>query len=585
MPDKGSSLVAKSASEEDFRKLPIRDDNPSSVDLLGFGDIVSAIEATITREDLNPITVGVNAPWGGGKTTVLQLLQQALQERQDVIDVYVSPWEFDRNTDTKAALIGAVLERLEETIKGQRSTGDAVYDTLKKLRQRINVTKAVKIAAVSSLTMSLPSVNDLVSVFSDGESGADPTLQGFRDQFAGLLASDSLAEIARVVVLVDDLDRSLPDTVVESLEAIKLFLSVEKMAFVIAADEENVARAVGQRLASTGQPVTARQYLEKIVHIPFRIPALSRELTEEYLLLLMLPDRHQMTGIVDRLSTTRGESKSLPARVGDLVGGSEEVGVRLAERLAPILHRHTLGNPRRLKRFLNALWMRTAFAAVRGVQLDADACAKLMVAELLYPDLFSQMIGWLASDTLASSIEEIETGAGDYAQQTFEWGQLEPPLREADLSSYLHLAASLRGDTVEEAVLQPGLRLLARDLAGDSVSVRNSALKTAAQLEVPEKSTLARYLAVQLRHQTTPERQKALAEAISGLTDDGAVAKTVAEELLLMPAKSILTPVPLAVLAKTHPPEVVEVVRGWSQSAEVPGRTRKAAVEALKGVE
>lgn len=61
------------------------------------------------------------------------------------------------------------------------------------------------------------------------------------------------------MVLVDDLDRSLPDTVVETPEAIKLFLSVKKMAFVFAADEENVASAIGRRLAARGQPMISRR--------------------------------------------------------------------------------------------------------------------------------------------------------------------------------------------------------------------------------------------------------------------------------------------------------------------------------------
>ena len=42
-----------------------------------------------------------------------------------------------------------------------------------------------------------------------------------------------LPEIERVVVLVDDLDRCLPDAIVAALEATKLVLSVPKMAFVM----------------------------------------------------------------------------------------------------------------------------------------------------------------------------------------------------------------------------------------------------------------------------------------------------------------------------------------------------------------
>lgn len=59
--------MAKTRSEKALGDLPLRDDNPSGIDLLGFQDIVETVEATVTKDELDPITVGVNAPWGGGK--------------------------------------------------------------------------------------------------------------------------------------------------------------------------------------------------------------------------------------------------------------------------------------------------------------------------------------------------------------------------------------------------------------------------------------------------------------------------------------------------------------------------------------
>lgn len=567
-----------------FETMPLRDDNPSRIDLLGFDDIVTAVESTITRQDLDPITVGVNAPWGGGKTTVLKLLQERLGARPDIIVVYVSPWEYDRTTDTKAALIGAVLGQLDGEIRGDESSVEAFRRRLSELRNRVNLTKAVKLAATSALTMSLPSMSELISLFDGEGKAADPTLQGFREQFAELLSAKALEHVARAVVLVDDLDRSMPDTVVETLEAIKLFLSVDKMAFVIAADEDNVARAVGQRLQSTGQPTTGRQYLEKIVHIPFRIPALSRERTEEYLVMLMLADAENVDALFDEITGTRGDDGSLAARLGGLLPEGRRSDIDLAERLAPILHGHTQGNPRRLKRFLNALWLRTAFARSRGVELEPGACAKLMVSELLHPDLFAQMLGWLASGLLDSKVAEIERGEGDHPEQAFEWGRLEPSLADIDLAAYLLLAASLRGETAEEAVLPPDLRELASALTADSTAVRDGALKKAGRLDAAQRSVLARHVASQLRHQRTAERQKALAESLSGLATASSVAMTAAEELTFMAPPSVLPPVPLSLLSKNAPTEFVNLIRSWADNPEVSERTQRAALEALKTV-
>ena len=82
-----------------------------------------------------------------------------------------------------------------------------------------------------------------------------------------------------LVFLVDDLDRCLPDKAVEVLEAIKLFLEVEGCAFVLALDEEVVERGIAHRYkdyALQGKegltPITGAEYLEKLVHLPIRLP-------------------------------------------------------------------------------------------------------------------------------------------------------------------------------------------------------------------------------------------------------------------------------------------------------------------------
>lgn len=566
----------------DFESMPLRDDNPSSVDLLGFSDIVAAVEATITRPDLDPITVGINAPWGGGKTTVLQLLKARLEEREDVLSVYVSPWEYDRTTDPKAALIGAVLGRLDEAVQADATLTDEMRDKLSSLRDRVNVAKAVKLAASSAITMSLPSLDSLAGLFEAGEEAQDPTLQGFREEFGEFLSADALEEVTQVGVLVDDLDRSLPDTVVETLEAIKLFLSVEKMAFVIAADEDNVARAIGQRLESTGQPTTARQYLEKIVHIPFRIPALSRERTEEYLALLMLADTEEIGSLVERVRETRGDAESLTARLGELVPSERRNDLTLAERLAPILHRHTQGNPRRLKRFLNALWVRSAFAHSRGLHLEFAACAKLMIAELLHPDLFAQMLGWLAAGNLDDKVAEIENGDGDHPDYVFRWGQLDPPLQDVGLSEYLLLAASLRGETVEEATLPPDLRDIAADLTSESEVIRDGGIESARDRDEAERSVLVRHVATQLRHQDDPDRQLGLAIVLSALATSEPITRAAVDELSSMDPTTILAPVPIGLMSRNEPPQFADLLRQWAEGSEMRDPTREAAASVLE---
>ncbi|MFO1338277.1 MAG: P-loop NTPase fold protein [Burkholderiaceae bacterium] len=85
------------------------------------------------------------------------------------------------------------------------------------------------------------------------------------------------------VVFVDDLDRCLPEKAVEVLEVVKTVLNVEHFAFVMALDDEVIERGISHRYrdyrfekAQTEMPITGFEYLEKIVHLPFRLPQLTR---------------------------------------------------------------------------------------------------------------------------------------------------------------------------------------------------------------------------------------------------------------------------------------------------------------------
>ena len=92
-----------------------------------------------------------------------------------------------------------------------------------------------------------------------------------------------------LIFLVDDLDRCLPENAIEVLEAVKLFLDVEGCAFVLALDEEVVERGIAHRYqaytsAAQGHtPITGAEYLEKLIHLPIRLPRPSESEAQRFL--------------------------------------------------------------------------------------------------------------------------------------------------------------------------------------------------------------------------------------------------------------------------------------------------------------
>ncbi|MBL8389714.1 MAG: SUMF1/EgtB/PvdO family nonheme iron enzyme [Hydrogenophaga sp.] len=109
------------------------------------------------------------------------------------------------------------------------------------------------------------------------------TRPGKRVEALGKLKLNQNARI-NFVIFIDDLDRCLPEKAVETLELIKTVFNLESFAFVLALDEEVVERGIGHRYKDYAlqnkkpeMPITGFEYLEKIVHLPFRLPLLTKE--------------------------------------------------------------------------------------------------------------------------------------------------------------------------------------------------------------------------------------------------------------------------------------------------------------------
>ncbi|MES1158064.1 MAG: P-loop NTPase fold protein, partial [Haliangium ochraceum] len=82
---------------------------------------------------------------------------------------------------------------------------------------------------------------------------------------------------ARLVVILDDLDRCLPDTVVSLIEAVKLFLCGAadcRAVFVFAMDRSIVGEAIRNRYPGATS-YTGDHYLEKIFTASFEVPRLG----------------------------------------------------------------------------------------------------------------------------------------------------------------------------------------------------------------------------------------------------------------------------------------------------------------------
>ncbi|WP_410634308.1 P-loop NTPase fold protein [Amycolatopsis sp. cmx-4-83] len=419
-------------------------DNETEVDLLGFDFLVDTLFVALTEPRLLPLTVGLLGDWGSGKSSLMRITRQELLKIRDgekslsrYVCVEFSPWQYEDYDDVKVALMTTVLDAV-----GQRVASDE-QEQVSRLRrfaqglgrwgrrggrvavagaqtaaplviqamdpsidpQVLDVTKVVVNAAASEANKLLedPKTKQAASGKDTAEAIADAGR--FRAEFAKVVTT--LEDVDAVVVFIDDLDRCLPETVVDTFEAIRLFLNTPKTAYVMAANQAVVESAIDSRYPQLRRPDGAgigADYLEKMLQLKVAIPPLSAPEADTYVNLLLAELRLDNEQFAKVLNETRRRRDAGNLQVAFNVGVAGEVlgnvpdelvrDLNWAASIAQVLGGGLRGNPRQLKRFLNNLLLKHRSAQRRKIALDLPVLAKLMVLEEQHFSDFQRLFDW-----------------------------------------------------------------------------------------------------------------------------------------------------------------------------------------------
>ncbi len=411
-------------------------DNETKVDLLNNEAIAKTIIALLRSKPDRPVTVGVHGDWGAGKSSILEMIDDALEHDDHVLCLKFNGWRFQGFEDAKIALIEGIVTGLVEKRPALTRAAEAVKSVFRRIDWLKIAKKAgglamahfsglhgldqlhavttmlggwladpAKLATGDNIKAAIAGVQSALKPAEDGKNVPEEVRE-FQKAFDELLKK---AGVGQLVVLIDDLDRCLPDTAIETLEAVRLFVFTAKTAFVVAADEAMIEYAVRKHFPdlpdTTGPRDYARNYLEKLIQVPFRIPALGDTETRIYVTLLLIgaavgEDAPEFTALIaaarELLKRPWKRETLSGAMVKKALGqhaNKADGPLMLSEQIGPILAAGTRGNPRQIKRFLNSLHLRHATAEARGFGDDVKlpVLAKLMLAERFLPRLFEQV--------------------------------------------------------------------------------------------------------------------------------------------------------------------------------------------------
>lgn len=282
-----------------------------SEDLLDYKIFAEKIKTAIYKTP-PPFVYGLFGDWGTGKTSILKMVEKLLNKEVDeptedilYVPIWFDVWEYENEISVMYPLLHMIKkshkqrlgQHLSETsfVEKSKTFGKAMVltgaDGLLRATTKKVFGEAIKLADVTS---SLASLEDFGSQVEGILSTYVNTVEQIKKDFSSLLTSyaEDLSKLPviqkakiekhniKFVILIDDLDRCLPETTITILEGIKNYLSVEQAIFFLGINHKVIFKAIKWKY--NGMDINGRDYLEKIINMPFSVPIPSTQLISKF---------------------------------------------------------------------------------------------------------------------------------------------------------------------------------------------------------------------------------------------------------------------------------------------------------------
>lgn len=442
-------------------------DIETTTDYLHFSVISKTVANLIIESGDNPISIGVSGSWGTGKSSMVKMIGKELYYQSGdnkYIFLDFNAWLYQGYEDAKSALLQSVTMKLTEEMKKQGIDEDGKFGKkFKKFVKRINwfqvsklalpllagfIPGAAPVGVIANFANAIKSswnnhdkksenseaINtaiegltpELESLLNDHEEMEEPVtkqIEDIRKEFEEILEQLNV----KLVVLVDDLDRCLPETAISTLEAMRLLLFVKRTSFIIAADEQmirNGVRAHFNGVELSDELVTS--YFDKLIQVPIKIPHLGIAEVKVYIVLLFMElevrrnrvkqktfsdAQNKLSNLLSKAWEDDVTAEKIEGVFDDDTEKIMEEYVAIADQLAGILvsAANIKGNPRLIKRLLNALEIRKKVAEFNGMTLDSGVLIKML--------LFERCASEGAFDYLSKEVANAEDGKPEFIQK------------------------------------------------------------------------------------------------------------------------------------------------------------------------
>jgi Cdc6-like AAA superfamily ATPase len=350
------------------------------------------------KDTETPMSIAIQGDWGTGKTSILNLISNLNNNSDASLKMfYINTWQYSQFNGSELLYFSFITSLINQ----MNLEKDEVKQTLLKYGK-------LALAAGKS-ALSVAGLSDIISFIDAAEKMGERIedqvhqISESKKQFEELVEKYTKDnKLAKLVILVDDLDRLPPKTAVELLEAIKLFMDVKHCVFVLAIDYDVVVQGVREKFGSNISDEKCKSFFDKIIQLPFRMPV------ESYASLEILK-KH-----LDEAKFEKDQLQVVSKFIDDSIGA----------------------NPRTLKRIINSFYLIEYVidsSSENNQLIKGDVRYSLLLVllslQIHFPLIYTSLINVARGNEEANLYEEFDKTLNEYLLDTLR-------ISEEEMESY-----------------------------------------------------------------------------------------------------------------------------------------------------
>lgn len=252
-------------------------------DKIGRQDIVDKISSLVDNLQKDEhFCLALDGEWGSGKSYVMDMLREKFAVHPEYIVINYDAWKNNFYSDPLIAILYCVLDSIKEyvefselkiklkqgTIKTLKSWGKKALSAMEKAGGKYTVLACI-IEAISNVISASGKLsnNELLAGYKSYQS----LIEEVKNQLNNLASTEIYNDKpTKLIIMVDEIDRCLPNEQLIILERIHHLFDVKNCAIIVAMNKRQIIKVFDTRYGSGG-----KEYLRKFFKYNYHIEANS----------------------------------------------------------------------------------------------------------------------------------------------------------------------------------------------------------------------------------------------------------------------------------------------------------------------